>query len=388
MYFGKYTSYCTSSNNNTNSKLSYLETIIANVQPDIFTVNEMDDQSYDADLILNNSLNTNGVSRYKRALMKGDYLVNMLYYNSEKLELVEQYTINTEPRITDVYRLRYIGGSTSEQAELYCFVCHLKAGSGGEDASRRKNAARLLMNYIDSNIEGNYLVMGDMNLYGSSEGAFQEFINPSNNEIKLNDPVEQIGEWNNEYNYRNFHTQSTHTSGSGCHSGGGFDDRFDFILSSNSIIDGSNQIAYVQNSYKTFGQDGNRFNSTLLSPDNTSLSSEVISALYHNSDHLPVILDLEINGTTMIDEFENGFDFHFNNPARDILNIEIKGIEPGEDVEMSIFSLSGKIMFSRKIMSADLGEELEIDLSYLRNGLYILNVNGIKGSVSKKLIIQ
>lgn len=310
LYYGKNTSYCTSVNNAINAKNGYLKTIIKHVKPDIFSVNELDgNDSYpitdDATYLLNNALNVDGVDYYKRTTFPKTYLANTVFYNSQKLILKKHtpisFTISTE-KVYNVYTFYYNSPDlsiTNDTAFITCIVAHFKAGSYTEDIQERVLEAGIVMDYISSlGIEGNYLFMGDLNLYTSSEGAFQKLINPSNSLYKFYDPANQIGDWNNNYDYRYVHTQSTHIDGD-CHSGGGMDDRFDFILASDYIMNGTEKVLYVPNSYKAIGQDGNSYNNSINISNNATVPATVAQALYNMSDHLPVYLELKVDQTSV-----------------------------------------------------------------------------------------
>jgi len=113
---------------------------------------------------------------------------------------------------------------------------HLKAGSYSSDAQTRADMTAALMNYLNvENVTGNNLAMGDFNVYSSSEEAFQNLVNYSNAALRFYDPVNQLGAWNNNGSFADYHTQSTHTNDDGCHASGGLDDRFDFNLISNEV---------------------------------------------------------------------------------------------------------------------------------------------------------
>ncbi|MDX9694281.1 MAG: T9SS type A sorting domain-containing protein [Bacteroidales bacterium] len=310
LYYGKNTSYCTSVNNAVDAKNGYLKTIIKYVKPDIFSVNELDgNNSYpmtdDATYLLNNALNVDGVDYYSRTPFPQTYLANTIFYNSQKLKLKKHtpisFNISTD-KVYNVYTFYYNApdlATTNDTAFVTCIVAHFKAGSYSEDVQERVVEAGIVMDYLtDLGIPGNYLFMGDLNLYTSSEGAFQKLINPSNSLYKFYDPANQIGDWNNNYNYRFVHTQSTHVSGD-CHAGGGMDDRFDFILASDYIMNGTQKVAFVSGSYKAIGQDGNAFNSSINISTNTSVPSSVAQALYNMSDHLPVYLELKVDQTSV-----------------------------------------------------------------------------------------
>jgi hypothetical protein len=372
MYYDKYTEYCTASNNNVDSKDGYLTAILAYLKPDILTVNEVNGSIASVERILVNTLNVNGETKYRRANFSGSYLVNMLYYNSDKLALKSQAYINTSPRQTDVYRL-YLKSDKLYQGDtvfLTCLVTHLKAGTNASDEADRANAAQGIMSYINANnISGNVLVMGDMNLYGASEQAFINLTTTTASGFRFYDPIDKVGGWHESSTYKAIHTQSTHTQSTGCHSTGGFDDRFDFILSSNSLLQGSNGIRFFN--YRAVGQDGKRFNQSLLSPENTSIPTPIVNALYNMSDHLPVVMKLILNGGG-VGIGSNGLGvIEITNPFSDQLLISNKGEVPVTSV--SIYSLLG-VKVNGLTGRIDGGRSIEIAMGGRPEGVYLVEV--------------
>ena len=389
LYYDMNTSWCTSINNNVNDKDTYLKTITSHFKPDIFTVNEMNGRASSTDRIIDNVLNTDGDSHYQRANFTGSYLVNMLYYNSRKLALKSQSYILTSPRITDVYRLYYKSDDLTKGDTTFitCFVTHLKAGSYDENVYDRSQAASQIMNYINNyNITDNVLFMGDFNVYSSAEPAFQSFMTETASGFQFNDPINALGDWNNNYSYAPYHTQSTHTSGD-CHSGGGMDDRFDFILTSQPIIEGSAGITYAKNTYWSYGQDGKRFNQTLISPTNTSLPTNVLSALYKMSDHLPVTLKLYVDKNPLlnIDTFNNpSGKIRIKNPV--IQNISIwSDYEKAEQVTLTITNQLGGVVL-KKLLTLYPNEQHTISAANISPGMFLIDIRGKNISFTTKLI--
>lgn len=366
MYYDKEYDDCNSTTNNVESKDGYLRTIVGYVKPDILTVNELNSSTASSERIKTNVLNTNGETKYKRANSTGSFLSNMIYYNSHKVVLKSQTTISTSPRITDVYRLYLNTESLAAGDTVFvtCIVTHLKAGSTDSDIAQKTTAANKIMSFITSNnITGNILLLGDMNLYTSEEGAFVAFTTPTGtSQFRFYDPVNMAGDWNNNSFYSSVHTQSTRTSSSGCHSTGGMDDRFDFILSSIDILNNTKGLKYI--SYKAVAQDGNRFNQSLLSPENKSIPSEVLDALYNMSDHLPVEMKLVYsNSTTSVQSNDYSNKIIYNNPApeklRILLNSETESIS-----SVSIFSIIGQRIISNKYSNNSKGVEIStIDIN-------------------------
>jgi len=307
LYYGSYTDWCTSANNNMNDKADNLAIIIDHVKPDIFTVNEMDPSSYAVNHLLGNALNVNGVTHYRSAAILNQddgSLINMLYYDNTKLEILSQESVTNGLRDINIYELRHL--NVVPQVRFKVAVAHLKAGYS--DASERAYATSQFMEYWNNQSDKrNVIFAGDFNLYNSDEPAYQNLINPAQGNIQFVDPVDQLGDWGS-YSFRFYHTQSTHDSDDGCPSYGGMDDRFDFILVSDDVMSGDNGMLYVEDSYTTLGQDGNRYNGSLINPTNTSAPSDVIYAMYNFSDHLPIIAEFEL-GETGIGEFSSQQNF-------------------------------------------------------------------------------
>lgn len=389
LYYDMNTSWCTSVNNNVNQKDTYLRTITSFYKPDIFTVNEMNGRVSSVNRIIDNIFNVDGSTNYQRANYTGSYLVNMLYYNTNKLALKSQTHVLTSPRITDVYRLYYkseelIHGDT---IFLTCIVTHLKAGNSSSDAATRAQSALQIMNHIDKyNIDDNILFMGDFNVYTSSEAAFQSFISPTNSGVQLYDPVDAIGSWNNNSYYAKYHTQSTHTSGD-CHSGGGMDDRFDFILASKAIMERNSGLGYVADTYWALGQDGKRFNQSLISPTNTSLPSYVLNALYNMSDHLPVTLKLYVEANPLLSSGTNSTgrgSIRIQNPIDNTISIWSEYDKP-EEVEIMLFNQLGSVILRNKSTLFP-NEKHSISAAGLASGIYILSVQSSNISYISKVI--
>jgi hypothetical protein len=306
LYYGKNYYSCNDNNNDIDDKNEYLKTIIQHVNPDIFAVNELDGKgSYpieeDATYLLDNALNADGVTRYRRTEFPEIFLANTVFYNYEKLTLKRHYPLSfyypeLNNKVFNVYQFYFNAddlAETNDTVFVTCIVAHLKAGDSSDNL--RAIETEIIMNYLKNSEEpGNILLLGDLNVYTPSEEAFQNLINTDYPGYALNDPADQIGEWHKNSDYRYYHTQSTHTSGD-CYSTGGMDDRFDFILASNDIMSGNKNLKYIDESYTTIGQDGSAFDVALNTTSNSSVPNEVAQALYKMSDHLPVYLELEVS---------------------------------------------------------------------------------------------
>ena len=108
LYYGYHPGFCNITNNNPDLKDAYLRTILEYVKPDIFTVNEISAVSTFQEHVLHDVMNQTGYALYAMSAspnLAGSNIVNMLYYNSEKLELHSQEVAQDSIRDIDVYRL-------------------------------------------------------------------------------------------------------------------------------------------------------------------------------------------------------------------------------------------------------------------------------------------
>jgi hypothetical protein len=85
------------------------------------------------------------------------------------------------------------------------------------------------------------------------------------------------------------------------------------------------------------------------------------------------------------DEFETGL-LVYPNPATDLLKIESKGLSC-EDCMVSLYNSLGQQV---KMIASDIqsGSYLEVDVSGLEPGVYMIKVEGTKESIMRKVIVQ
>lgn len=309
LHYGNYPSFCPQIDNDPNLKDGYLTTIMQHANPDLLAVVELGSGTNNANRILNNVLaNLNKpFSRATSTNPLNSFIVNMLYFNNLKWGLSDQFQLfkdlnyNNLTRNIDIYKLYYkdlMLSQTNDTTFLFVIVLHAKAGSTQSDQNERALETAALMQYIQTNnIDKNILLVGDFNARSHQEQSIQHLINWSDTTYRFKDPINQLGNWYNNQNYAHLHTQATRTNNTnnGCFASGGMDDRFDIAWINNPIFHNTQRIAYVSNSYKAIGQDGNRLNGNLLSPNNQTAPAQVINALYENSDHLPIFLKLSVN---------------------------------------------------------------------------------------------
>lgn len=182
---------------------------------------------------------------------------------------------------------------------------HMKSGNSTDDQNRRNLEAQVIRN--NANIVGannQIMVLGDFNWQSSNQAAFQTLAgSAANNAGRFFDPINTLGSWNNNSNFRFVHTQDPTGNG-------GMDDRLDAIMMGGKFgdgigteYDGAFGVAYStstwndsNHSYRVWGNDGTSFDNELTTTGNTMVGSTIAQALKNsagvNGGHLPVFLDV------------------------------------------------------------------------------------------------
>jgi hypothetical protein len=180
------------------------------------------------------------------------------------------------------------------------YSIHPKAGTSCsplpcDSTTRRLECTdiRNTINSVSTTVVGpNFLLGGDTNFYGPSEGGYIRFTeSQTDNDGRCKDFLNLPDIWHDNSAYKIHHTQcpclSCPSITGVTFSGGGMDDRFDMILSSTSVQDGQ---GLEMLSTAAYGNDGLHFNLSINSDNyNGAVGVTTATALYNSSDHLPVV---------------------------------------------------------------------------------------------------
>ena len=401
LYYGNYNSGfadCYETNNNTQRKDECIRTIVNHVRPDIFTVCEFGSTQALQNDFLRHNLNINGVDYWKSDNIinyAGEYIINHIFYNSRKMGLKKHVALRTNPRDTDVYELylKTKSMSAGDTIKLVCIVAHPKAGQGYE-ASRRAQM-QVAMDYVNQHYStDNVLIMGDFNMYGASESGYrlltQTYSNPYARFIDPAASLGGVGEWNNNSQFTQFHTQSTHGYSDECFSPGGLDDRFDFILMSDEIMFSYNHLRYVSNSYHAVGNDGHHFNQSVNQGYNYAVPTDVADALFDASDHLPVTMKIAVDTKLGV----NDFDFPqyaasiAPNPVSGLANVHFQNPTEGQ-MRFEIVSLQGQRIVSQSAFFDSGEHDFGLGLDNVAPGFYLLRLANERQTLATlKLIVK
>src|SRR5262249_50128831 len=137
---------------------------------------------------------------------------------------------------------------------VYVYNSHYKAGTTAADESDRQAEAAGIRANADALGNANIIYAGDYNIQSSNEASFQTLLGAGNGLAV--DPVNQLGSWHNSpQNFLPWLTQAPAVSPPGGLTGGGLDDRFDFQMVTEEVLDKTG-FDYRPGTYHSFGNNG------------------------------------------------------------------------------------------------------------------------------------
>jgi len=367
-----------------------LRDILNTYDPDVFMVCELESPQ-GAESILNVSLNDEAQDYTALPFVDntsgGADLQNLLYYRTNMFTIESTQIISTTVRDINRYQLKLnTEDGTTNPVIIDFFVTHLKSSQGGANAALRLDMVTQFTNALETIDPDSYVIFaGDLNLYDADEPAYLELMDTSN-AIVMADPLDQPGDWHNNIDFQQLHTQSTRQSsgGFGAGAGGGMDDRFDFILvSENMLTDPTLQ--YVPDSYIAYGNNGNCFNNDVRSSDCTGDFSQVLrNDLYQMSDHLPVVMELQTSETIILASEDFNIEENTIRLEKTIVSTEVK-LDVDSDtsfpIDIEVYNSIGQKLLETTLFSAT----ETIDVSGLSNGMYFIKTNSSNSQTLKFL---
>ena len=218
--------------------------------------------------------------------------VGFVYRNATvQAAVVEQIVAaNTSGAERAVMRLTFRPvGYNDPSSNIYIYNSHYKAGDTSADRTQRNQEAAAIRANADALGDGRHIIYaGDFNIYRSTEPMWATLTAPGNGQAF--DPVNQVGNWHDNNNFRGVHTQNPAGSG---FVGGGMDDRFDWQMITNEFNDGDG-LSIIPGSYRAFGNSGNHVLNGHINSSPGGASNPVLNALGAASDHLPVVAEYQV----------------------------------------------------------------------------------------------
>jgi len=383
-------------NNPVSYKNPRLASIVTYANPDIIGVNELSNGASYAQSVLTGVLG-NGWTKGNYSNVNNQIQTNMLFWKTDKFALAKQTLVASIVRDIIAFRLYYKDAAlatTRDTTFITVIVGHLKAGEASSDSITRSDETRAVANFLNNQGSGgNYVFMGDFNLYSSGEQAYQNLVNNSNQNGRLYDPISSPGYWHSNSNFASIHTQSTRTTNlpDGGVSGG-LDDRFDHILISGYLMNNTAGVQYLPGSYQAIGQDGHHLNKAVnAAPTNTAVPAAIATALYEMSDHLPVTAAFVITKTQPTSSIATTAhtleaQISMQNPVAGNLRIRFDAQLQGKTFSLAFYNANGQLVKTGQIVAS--GGVQELLMNEQVPGIYTLQVSDANGNkVYRKLMV-
>jgi len=349
----------------------FYRAVVQYTVPDIL-VTEENTLSSSPVWFLDDVMNAGGVVYNKGTFINGSDTDNEIYFRDSLFSFVSNTRIRTDLRDINEFKLVHL--ATGDTIRIY--AVHLKASSGSTNESQRAlevDSLRKITNQLPAG--SNFIVCGDFNFYGDYENGYQQLLlNNPNDDGNFIDPIVMTGVWHNAA-YTNYHTQSTRTASFGGGATGGMNDRFDLMLFSTAISQGSSGIQYVSGSTTAVGNDGNHYNEAINVIHNTAAPTAVVNALYNASDHLPVYAMFNFsvpNGIFSPNQYASDFSL-FPNPCNPACGLKYHLDYPAK-ISIMIFNSIGKEVLTLQDEQQKKGDfEMNLNsINSLSNGLYFI----------------
>ena len=362
------------------SRDQYYRTVIRYAKPDVLVVEEMTSQAM-VDNFFANVVDAVFPGEFSEGtFIDGPDTDNEIFFKTSGLEFVSNTPIATVLRNISEFTMY----SPAAADTLRLFAVHLKASSGTTNEADRAAEVANLRSVTNALPFGKYfLVLGDFNLYGSTESAYQELLqdNPTDDGNFI-DPVTLPGVWNS-LSYAPLHTQSTRTRSFGDGATGGLDDRFDLILFSRAVSQ-AGRIRYLPGSLAAIGNDGRHYNDSINQMPNFAVPDSVANALEYASDHLPVIEEFVFSGVvgavrTPDTPPQYALEQNFPNPFNPSTVIRYT-LPRRSHVTLAVVSALGQVLLTLENGEEEQGvHEVKFDGTGLASGVYfcVLQADGV-----------
>lgn len=284
----------------------HFRTVMAAINADVVIVQELDSAA-GADSFLTNVLNVVQPGEWTSSGWFNLFGTEggAIYYRPSRVTLSNLFQLPTAgPRDVMGGTIKPVG-YTSSAASAIIYSVHFKAGGPATaDSTTRRLECTDIRNNTNLKPAGtNLLLGGDTNIYGAYEGAYIRLTESQlDNDGRLKDPLSMPGNWHANSGYGLYDTQCPCNTGClGGFSGGGMDDRFDLWLTSYSMQDGEG-LDYLEDLVVShaaypfaYGNDGTKYNNDInAGGTNAMVPIAVANALHDASDHLPVVITLQV----------------------------------------------------------------------------------------------
>lgn len=286
-------------------RLDTLEKIVAYYQPDLLMIQELKSSSGLSDIT--DMMDDLGYGSFAQSQfvpqqsnpVQGFTHQQAIVYNLDVFRLKTQDEIITEVRDINEFVL-YLNDPELENGAdtvfLYVYVAHLKSADTPEDAQSRLDMVNAWRSHVEDAVPpgSSVIFAGDFNLYGPEEEAYIA-LTANSSPLPLRDVFASYGDWSTtSFAHKEILTQSTRVAqlfGDGA--GGGLDDRFDFILFSDPLLNDNSPLHLINGTMESLGNNGTCYNQNITAcATGNEVPPGVLRAIYFMSDHIPQVCEL------------------------------------------------------------------------------------------------
>lgn len=312
-------------------------------------------------------------------------LQQAIVYDENKLRLKSQHEIITSVRDINEYVLYLNDPQLANGADttfIYTYVTHLKSSSGSANEQLRLSMVDEWTEYLETALdpESNVIFAGDFNIYSNQEPAYTALMS-GQNQVQMSDVFASYGNWNSgNFSHKEILSQSTRSNQlANDGAGGGMDDRFDFILFSEQMLNAGNTVYVENNSFKSLGNNGTCYNNSITACSTGNVvPNSILNALYYMSDHLPQVCTLNTSVVLNTDEasaseFRIGIRYS---------NIGVSAIINAPRTEMSLLTIrdvNGRIVESKNIGINSGITPIDLSSATLNTGMYFIELQTRSG---------
>jgi exonuclease III len=307
----------------------------------------------------------------------GNLLQQAIVYDTEIFRMKNEGVVLTNYRDINEYVL-YLNDpqlpAGADTTFLYVYVTHLKSSTGADNEQTRLEMVSYLLEHFSTLPENSHVIFtGDFNLYSTSEPAYLA-MTAEDNDIVLRDPLASLGDWSvANFAHREILTQSTRLSQiNNDGAGGGVDDRFDFILLSESLMNPDSDLHYVEGSTVSLGNTGLCYNQNITDCDlGNPVPPDVLRAIYYMSDHIPVCAELNTDIINTREEIVNSLpsmNAYFT--SQNELSVQINNAGMSAEPRIRLVDITGRIIIEERINCSSCA--MTIQTPEISSGAYVL----------------
>jgi hypothetical protein len=283
---------------------------------------------------------------------------SVLFYNHTKLSYSSTTNLYNGTEDIDLFKLYYnqwFGGG-ADTTYLYIVLCHTISGSSSTGRDSQDTTVINKLQRMFTTLP-NLIYMGDFNSHNSSEMGYAYISQTdANTNFIMDDPpfhpdlkLSYPDNWESGGSSVAYYTTTTRstTLPNSCGTTGGAKDWYDHIFLSPWIVNGSDKLTYVRNSYTTIGNDGNRIGVSVNAGTNLSAPSNVINALFNFSDKYPVEVTLAFNPILAVKTIQSVLgSIVVNNPViNNIIVLHFASFMYGQNISMEVYDICGRDLY-------------------------------------------